>query len=38
MSAPIADTTLIMHLLRHYVPAVTWFQSQTRRLNITPIV
>lgn len=31
----VVDTTVIVHLLRHYTPALAWFRLQTQRLSMT---
>jgi predicted nucleic acid-binding protein len=35
MTIAIVDTTVIVHLLRRYPPALVWFASQSQRLSIT---
>jgi predicted nucleic acid-binding protein len=37
MTDGIVDTTVLVHLLRHKTDALTWFNSQTNQLSVTPI-
>jgi predicted nucleic acid-binding protein len=37
MTAAVADTTVVVHLYRRYVPALTWYGSLSQSLGITPI-
>lgn len=37
MTVGIVDTTVIVHLFRRYSPALTWYQSLTNPLAVTPI-
>lgn len=34
MTIALADSTVIVHLLRHYAPALDWYGSQTQRLSV----
>ncbi len=35
MTTALVDTTAIVHLLRHYSPAITWYASQSQRLSLS---
>lgn len=35
MTTAFVDTTVVIHLLRHYSPAVTWYASHPQRLSVT---
>jgi predicted nucleic acid-binding protein len=37
MTVAIVDTTVVIHLYRHYPPARSWFGSLSQSLGITPI-
>lgn len=37
MSLGVADSTVIIHLFRNYLPAETWFNARPGKLAITPI-
>lgn len=37
MTVAIADTTVVLHLYRRYVPALTWYGSLSQSLGISPI-
>lgn len=34
MSVGLVDTTVLIHLLRHYASALTWYGSQSQRLSL----
>lgn len=35
MSVGLVDSTVLIHLLRRYTPALTWYEAQTQRLSLT---
>ena len=37
MTTAIVDTTVVVHLFRRYLPALTWYGSLTQPLGVTPI-
>lgn len=37
MTIAIADTTVVLHLYRRYIPALTWYGSLSQPLGISPI-
>jgi predicted nucleic acid-binding protein len=37
MTIAVVDTTVVIHLLRHYAPALAWYSSLSQPLGVTPI-
>jgi predicted nucleic acid-binding protein len=37
MTTAIVDTTVVVHLLRRYAPALTWYRSISQPMGVTPI-